>query len=281
MLLRRTLLLLLATSALSFANIPIVITDTDPNFGLAGDNVFGSPAVYAIQSFTLTGPSNGTTVGTWTLTIDTNYGVNPVGDTSMPDFCSGGGTFVGGAMPCSDGSIPYFMSDFLIQQGSQYWGIDLSTGHVDYGSPGFSDGSQAGDLYSGTGFKDDVQGAPTAGPVILNSTFNPSTKDGTGTLSVSLNHPSGGGTCYGGPHGTGIGYTDCALYQVTDTFTVSSASQFFDPTAMATFIASSADCYNAPLVLTTPEPSGLAWLVPGLLLGFAYLRRRSLVARAN
>jgi len=280
--LSRTLILLVATSMLCFASIPIDIIDTDPNFGLPANNssVFGNPQEYAIQSFSLAGPSGGGTVGTWTLTIDTNYGVNPVGDSSMPVFCDNGGTFMGGSNPCP-GSIPYFMSDFLIQQGTgasaTYFGIVMSTGHVDYGSPGYSDSYVAGNLYSADGFQDSQQGNPTAGPVIL-ETAGKTLEDTSGSLSVALNKGTGGASCAGNDSLGAL--HNCALYQVTDTFTVGPADTFFNPAEDITIYASSADCFNASLVLTTPEPSGLIWMIPGLLLLGAYLRRRSL-ARVN
>ena len=283
----KTLFLLLVTCVLCLANIPINLTMTDPNFGKPNDNVFGDPMEYAIQSFDLQGPAGGGVVGTWTLTILTNYGdpnpsdpgyVNPVGVSSMPDFCDGGGAAfsAGSNPPCADHSNPFFMSDFLIQQGSNNYGIVLSSHHVDY-TNGYSDSYVAGNLYDASGFLISQHGAIPAGPVIL-AAGGSKLNSGSGTLSVALNTSPGGGTCFGGPHGSGVNATDCAFYKVTDTFTVSSASNFFNPNAPLTIYASSADCFNAPLVLTvtTPEPSGLIWLLPALFLLGAYLRRRSL-----
>ncbi|HEV3330183.1 MAG TPA: hypothetical protein VG096_04325 [Bryobacteraceae bacterium] len=284
--LSKTLFLLLVACALCLANIPINLTMTDPNFGKPNDNVFGDPMEYAIQSFDLQGPAGGGVVGTWTLTIQTNYGdpnpsdpgyVNPVGVSSMPDFCDGGGSaFSAGSTPCADHSNPFFMSDFLIQQGSTYYGIVMSTHHIDYGTPGYSDSYVAGNLYSASGFQGQQHGNPVPNAWVILDPGGTQLNSGSGTLSVALNTSPGGGTCYGQPHGTGANATDCAFYKVTDTFTVSSASNFFNPNVPLTIYASSADCFNATLVVTTPEPSGLIWLLPALFLLGAYLRRRSL-----
>ena len=72
---------------------------------------------------------------------------------------------------------------------------------------------------------------------------------------------------------------DCALYKVTDTFTVGPGSTFFDPTQPFAIYLSSADCNNEFMLYQSdgvPEPSGLIWLVPALFLLGSYLRRRSI-----
>ncbi|HUI81513.1 MAG TPA: hypothetical protein VLY24_26495 [Bryobacteraceae bacterium] len=282
--------LLAATAALCFGNIDISVTD--PNFGKVGDDVFGDPLSYADQSFNLAGPAGGGVVGTWTLTILTNYGINTfetskanhgsiAGDTSLPVFCDGGGIVQSGSNPCP-GSTPFFMSDFLIQQGNNTFGIVLSTGHIDY-SPDYigpnGDGYVAGNVYevtsSTSGVLDSQHGNPAAGPVIL---AEGGTKVDVGSLLVSVNTPPGGGTCYGTTHGSGVNATDCAEYKITETFTVTSASNFFNPNQAYTIDWSSADCFNASLTYqNVPEPAGLVWLVPVLLLLGAYWRRRSLL----
>jgi len=286
----RLLLLIGTTAALSFADIPFAISLTDPNFGTPSDDVFGDPLSYADQSFNLAGPSGGGVVGTWTLTILTNYGINTIetskanhgsigGDTSLPVFCDGGGFVQSGSTPCP-GSTPFFMSDFLIQQGNNYYGIVMSTGHVDY-SPDYTapngDGYVAGNVYEVTsassGFLDSQHGNPSAGPVIL---AEGGTKVDVGSLVVAVNTAPGGGTCYGQTHGSGVNATDCAEYKVTETFTVTSAGNFFNPNQGYSIYWSSADCYNASLTYqnTVPEPAALIWLVPALLLLRACVRPR-------
>jgi hypothetical protein len=283
--LMRTLLLLAVTASLGFGNISI--TATNPNFGTQ-TGVTGDYLMYSIQDFTLSGPAGGGVVGTWTLTIDTNYGINTVepsnpnhgsiaGDTSLPVFCDNGAISAGGLNPCP-GSVAYFMSDFLIEQGSTNFGIVMSSGHLYYGNnvPPNGDGTVAGDVYKSNSVQNSQHGALIQGPVIIGSA---ATLVDTGSLIVAANTDSMGRNCFGQPHNfSGGGNNDCAEYKITETFQVSSAANFFDPTQSFTMIASSADCFNDVITYhsTVPEPSGLVWIVPALLLAGAYLRRRSL-----
>jgi hypothetical protein len=261
----RALLVLVTAGVFCFADIPFTVTVTDPNFGTPADHVTGEPLHYAIQDFTLTGPSSGGVVGLWTLTIDTNYGTTLPGSPNLiPGFCDNGAAY-----PTCTGSLSFFMSDFLIQQGSSYYGVVLSK-HDNY-TPSYTDTYVPGDLYSASGFQNSLHYNP-GHPVILSKTGEDLLA--AGTLSVAAN-PG----CYGKPHTTTTnGTTDCAEYKITDTFTVSSTSDFFDPTLKdptqkLSMYVFSADNANGGLVYT-PEPSGLIWLVPGLLLLGSYLRRR-------
>jgi len=297
----RALLLIVTASVLCFANVPIVITDTDPYFGNSSYQasctigqvgcVVGAPLAYDFQDFSLVGPSGGGTVGTWTLTIDTNYGTelpgpgahpaNPV----IPGFCSStsGPTSTPDDYPnclSGDGSAPLTMSDFLIKQGSNYFAVVLSP-HTSV-VPGGAATYTPGDLYSGTGFENSTI-FNAGNPVMLDPGGSlAGSVTGSGLTAVA-NTDGAGHPCFGQPHNFGGGGSnDCAEFKITDTFTVSSGSPFasFDPTQSYTIYASSADCDNGGLVYqhTVPEPGGLVWMAPALLLLGGYLRRRSLAA---
>jgi hypothetical protein len=241
----RILLLMSVAGVLCFADINL--TATNPNFK-AGESSNGTPVIgdatrYGIQDFSLSD------VGTaWTLTIDTNYGTDITGNVgAIPGFCDQGGPF-----PACPGSLPFFMSDFLIQQGSTFYGVVLSS-H----SPLAADGYAAGNLYDASSVVKDVNFGK--GPVILGTEISQLNTGGT-TETVSAN--------------AGCNGTNCAKFKIVDTFTA--PASFLNTSLPLTIYASSADCYNGFLTVTTPEPSGLVWLVPGLLLLGSYLRRRSL-----
>jgi len=302
--LSRAIVLLAAGGVLCFANIDITVTN--PDFGnTAFDNdlggcatttphcVFGNPVYYQIQSFNLQESTGVGGTETWTLTIDTNYGnpenytghvispdgtgngttlgVNPIGsgtNYSMPLFCDNGVAYT------SPSSCPlyFFMSDFLIVQGNTTYGVVMSAGH----------GYTADDVYSvgsATGYMDNTVGDPTEGPVVLDPGGTLINKTTAGSMSVTQ-QMNGSAKCYGADD-LGASH-DCAIYQITETFslTAAEAANFFNPSLAFTIYASSADCFNDSLVYnqTVPEPSGLIWLVPVLLLGAYWQRRRSIAA---
>jgi hypothetical protein len=291
---------MVTTGVLCFANIPLAqMTNTDfgnPNFVspscvLGTPNcVFGNPDYFEIQDFTLSGPAGGGP-GTYTLTIDTNYGpfagdqegdttgaINPVGKSSMPNFCDNGAVFAPqpSTNPCPGGGSAWFMSDFIIQQPgtNTTYGVVMSTDHIDYGNDTYKDSYVAGDMYqvvngANGGVQNNQQGNPASGPVIIDKG---GTLEGTGSLSITKNTG-----CVGNENMGTSPTKDCALYKVTDTFTVGAGQTFFNPALPFTVTASSADCFNSSLVLNyVPEPGGLVWMVPVLLLVGAYLRRRKL-----
>jgi len=257
--LSRMLLLLMATGALCFADV--WITATNPNFPNASSNgtpAKGDPLKYGIQDVTLSGPSNG--IGLWTLTIDTNYGTNINGISgAMPGFCD----LTGASFPTCPGSIPLFLSDVIIQQGGNTYGIVLSS-HSTYESS-YSDGYVAGNLYQAPGVLDALHFGN--GPVILAPGVPTDDKLNTGQGSESAAYDTNPGCPTPGTPNAG---KTCAEYTVTDTFSVTSS--FLNPNQAFTIIASAADCDNEFLMATTPEP-GFTWLVPPMLLGGYFWRR--------
>ena len=245
--LSRTLLLIAATGALCFADINIGFVNPNfPNKSSDGTPINGPISSYGIQDITF---SN---VGTlWTLTIDTNYGVNINGVSGgMTHFCDPNIPVpVGGCIAPNE----YYMSDFLIQQGNKFYGVVLSD--HDTSRPLYSDSYVAGNLYSASGF---VNGIVGGGPVIL-------APGGT-----KLNTGSGVEHAVANPGANG---TTIAEFKITTTFVA--PVDFFDPNGVYQIWASSADCYNEFIHATVPEPS-FTWMVPAILLVGGYLRRRSL-----
>src|SRR5271157_4062168 len=104
---RRPFLFLFFVAA-ALTSLGSSITFNGP-FGPGHDSgVSGNQLVFDIQNATLTQPT--TANGPWTLTVNTNYGT-PLPGTSevVPSFMEDGAT--------------YAMSDFLIQQGNECYGI--------------------------------------------------------------------------------------------------------------------------------------------------------------
>ena len=244
----RHVLLLMFTGVLCFGDI--TVTATNPNFPNESSDgspvVNGTAAQYGIQSATLSD------IGTaWTLTVKTNYPVTPNATGAIQAFC--GDTAITNLSTCvSSGNLVYFMSDFLIEQGGTDYGIILSS-HAEY--PHVSDTYTAGDLYSASST---LPGLIQSGPVIL------------GPGGTQLNTGSTMESAVSNPGCTGL---NCAEFTITDKFTA--PVNFFNTNAPYTIIMSSADCdnefINSPH--TVPEPSGLVWLMPALLLAGFYLRR--------
>ena len=109
--------------------------------------IIGDPGQFSMVSASLTSPM--TAGGKWNLTIFTYYGpqgfVIPSGATSVPTYSYSDGTFNG----------IFGMADFMIQSGSEYYGIVMSN----------RTGATAGNLYKGTGFRTSGQVmAPVASP---------------------------------------------------------------------------------------------------------------------
>ena len=149
----KLLLVLVLTSTHLFA---LGIVMVDPTFGLFGvDPVTGDPLKYAIQNASLMGPSTGS--GPFTLIVNTNYGVPLPGSPDViPSFTE-------------QGFATLWMGDFLIQQGTNYFGIVLSA----------HDGYLAGDVYEeATGFQNSIYFNP-GHPVSL---LGGGTKIGTSTV---------------------------------------------------------------------------------------------------
>ena len=107
---RQTLLGLILVSAVPYS-FGSSITFNGP-FGPGNvSNVLGDPLTFAIQSATLTQPT--VVNGPWTLTVDTNYGTPLPGATEVvPSF--------------TEGALTFAMSDFLIEQGNDFYGVVLS-----------------------------------------------------------------------------------------------------------------------------------------------------------
>jgi hypothetical protein len=208
-------------------------------------NVLGDPLTYAIQSATLTQPTTDT--GPWTLTVDTNYGTPLPGTTAVvPSFM--------------DGVLTFAMSDFLIEQGNDFYGIVLSA----------HNGYQAGDVYIASGFQN----------AFAFNTMDPVYIDPGGSLFAT-------GTITAAPIPGGNGVT-IPEYQVTVTF---NAPITFLSGAPFTIDMSSADCANAFFTgvgdfsgggsgsatnTDVPEPG--TWPLMGLgsmLLAYAAVRRKT------
>ena len=209
-------------------------------FGPNADLFVNGPGlVFDLQDVTLAQPT--TPGGLWTLTVDTNYGaVLPGPGGTIPSFTLDSET--------------YSMSDFLIQQGNNYYGIVLES----------HDGYTAGDLYSASGF----QNAPifnTTRPVFLDPG---GTLLGTGSLTAAAN-----------PGGNGV---TLAEYKITVSF--NAPSTFL---GMNDFIIdmSSADCANGFVtgignmggtggITAVPEPGTLFLTGPALLIAWRLTRRK-------
>ena len=256
-LLSRFLLLSTATSVLSFATS---LTFLGP-FGAGNDdNVIGPQVAFDIKDAILTQPT--TPGGLWTLQIDTNYGTcglspQPANCVSLP------GSSPSDVIP--DFQLPgvpeitYAMSDFLIEQGGNYYGIVLHTHDNPNDVDSMGNIYTQGDLYESTGFQEAVHF--TKNPVYLDAD---GTKIGSGTVTAVEN---------GKPGDPGWG-TTFPEYTITVTF---SAPADFLTNGPFEIFDSSADCGNAFFTgdgSFVPEPGTLALAVPALLLGLL-LRRRA------
>jgi len=257
-LLSRSLLLFTATAYLSFASS---LTFLGPFGAGKDDSVIGPQVVFDIKDAILTTPSS--PGGLWTLQIDTNYGT--CGLNPAPNPCvSLPGSNPNNVIP--DFQLPgvpqitYAMSDFLIQDGSKYYGIVLHT----HDNPNDTDTANhiytQGDLYQSNGFQDAIHF--TDNPVYLNAG---GTLLGTGTVTAVMN---------GKPTDPGWG-TTFPEYTITVSF---SAPAGFLMDGPFTIFDSSADCGNAFFTgdgSFVPEPSTLAFVAPALLLLGFVARRRS------
>ena len=224
----KLLLGLVLTSTQLFA-LGIVMVDL--NFGLFNDQVVGNPLKYAIQSASLTGPSTGS--GPFTLVVNTNYGASLPGSPDViPSFTEDG--------------ITLRMGDFLIHQGSNYYGIVLSA----------HDGYIAGDVYRASGFQNSVYFNP-GWPV---SILPGGDKIATGTVSAAPN--------------AGCNGVNCAEFRVTDTFNIDPSFTFIDAKAPFTALMADATCGNALLVGENTEipETATSWLMG---LGMAALLARA------
>jgi hypothetical protein len=206
-------------------------------------SVLGDPLTFAIQSATLTQPT--VFNGPWTLTVDTNYGTPLPGATEV-------------VPPFTEGSETYAMSDFLIEQGNDFYGIVLSP----------HDGYQAGDVYTASGFQN----------AFAFNTMDPVYIDPGGSLFAT-----GSITAAPIPGGNGVTIPE---YQVTVTF---NAPITFLSGAPFTIDMSSADCANAfftgvgdfggdgtVTITSVPEPGTWALLGLGLMfLAYAASRRKT------
>ncbi|HJT88786.1 MAG TPA: PEP-CTERM sorting domain-containing protein [Bryobacteraceae bacterium] len=234
MFVKKLLFLLALTAVAAFADT-FTITATDPNFGTVADHIFGDPLHYAIQDVTLQGPTN--MVGPWTLTVDTNYAVPLPGSPEViPGFVDG---------------VNLFMGDFLVQQGSNFFGVVLHA----------HDGYTAGDLYQAAGFQNSVFYNPGK-PVSLDGG---GTLIGQGTVSAAAN--------------PGCNGVNCAEFKVTDVFNLNALGTFIDPNSPLTFSMASATCANGLLNgddAPVPEPGSVALLgTVGILFGFVLWRRKT------
>ena len=206
-------------------------------------NVLGDPLVYAIQSATLTQPTF--VNGPWTLTVDTNYGTPLPGATEVvPSFM--------------DGPLTFAMSDFLIEQGNDFYGIVLSA----------HNGYKAGDVYIASGFQN----------AFAFNTMDPVYIDPGGSLFAT-------GTITAAPIPGGNGVT-IPEYKVTVSF---NAPITFLSGGPFTIDMSSADCANAfftgvgdfgggTVTVTGGIPEPGTWALMGLglmLLGYAASRRKT------
>ncbi len=214
-------------------------------FGIGKDSMVNGPQlVFDLQDVTLSQPTVAN--GPWTLVVDTNYGA---------------------PLPGPGGTIPsftldfetYSMPDFLIQQGSNYYGIVLEA----------HDGYTPGDLYSASGFQDARFFHPDR-PVYLQPG---GTLLATGMLTAAPNLG-----------GDGIHQAE---FKITVSF--NAPSTFL---GMNDFIVdmSSADCANGFLtgtgnfggsgsVAAVPEPGTLLLTGSALLIGWRVARRKGRLRR--
>jgi len=250
-LLSRSLLLFVATAIASFATS----IQFDGPFGVGkDDNVIGPQSIFDIKDAILTSPAM--PGGLWTLQIDTNYGTTlpgmkngqPDPNNVVPDFTLPG-----------QPQIVYAMSDFLIQQGNNFYGIVIHT----HDNPNDTDTMghiyTQGDLYQSDGFQKAIHF--TDNPVYLNAG---GTLLGTGTVTASQN---------GMPGQPGYGTT---FAEFTIVVTFSAPSNFLN--GPFTIFDSSADCGNAFFMgdgSFVPEPGTWAFVAPALLLLGFFMRRRS------
>jgi hypothetical protein len=253
-LLSRSLLLFTVFALASFASS---LTFLGP-FGVGlDDNVKGPQKVFDIKDAILTQPT--VPGGNWTLQIDTNYGT--CGLSPAPDPC----VSLPGANPNNvipDFQLPgqpqvtYAMSDFLIQQGTNFYGVVLHTHDNPNDTDTMGNIYTQGGLYQSTGFQDAIHF--TKNPVLLDAG---GTKLGSGTVTAVQN---------GKPTDPGWG-TTFPEYTITVSF---SAPAGFLSNGPFTISDSSADCGNAFFTGGgVPEPGTWSFVAPALLLLGFFVRR--------
>jgi hypothetical protein len=244
---RKVLLLFTATAVVSFADV-FSITLTNPVFPSGA--IVGGNAVYGIQDLTLTNTSG----SNWFVKVHTNYGTTLPGVSEViPDYNDGI------HLPGQTGD---FLGDLLIEQKNVFFGIIFHA----------HDGFDAGDVYksdsvygsvgSGWKFWQSIYGLNGPPPVALmkGGESEVGTFTGVGVAATTQKH--GPKDCNG---------TDCALYEITDTFSISSS--FFDPNQAFAIDMSSSLCANGLITFHAPEPSSLP-IVLVLLLGVLVCVRR-------
>jgi hypothetical protein len=252
---RKVLLLFTATAAVSCADV-FSITLINPVF--PGGAIAGGNAVYGIQDLTLTNTSG----SNWFVKVHTNYGTTlPGASEVIPDYNDG---------IHLSGQTGDFLGDLLIEQKNVFYGIVFHA----------HDGFDAGDVYksdsvynavgSGWRFWQSIYGLSSPPPVALmkGGESEVGTFTGVGVAATTQKH--GPKDCNG---------TDCALYEITDTFSISSS--FFDPSQAFMIDMSSSLCANGLIADDAPEPSSLP-IVSALLLGVSVcIRRRMKVSRST
>jgi hypothetical protein len=244
-LLCRSVLLFTATAIVSFATSLTFLGPFGPGLD---DNVIGPQNIFDIKDAILTSPSS--PGGLWTLQIDTNYGAvlpGPNPNDVIPDFQLPG-------VP----QITYAMSDFLIQQGSNFYGVVLHTHDNPNDVDTMNNIYTQGNLYQSNGFQDAIHF--TKNPVYLNAG---GTLLGTGTVTAVQSDPTN--PFYGK-----------TIPEFTITVTFSAPADFLN--GPFTIFDSSADCGNAFFTgdgSFVPEPGTWALVTPALLLLGFFMRRRS------
>jgi len=235
------------------------------------EDVNGNPCTPGITPSCIIGPANGAPIyevfsltittptapgGTWTVSVDTDYGTTiPSNATSIPVY-----TYL-------ETSDSFGIGDILFAWNGKDYGLVL-TPH---------DGYAAGDLYVANTLQTSAQvlesGTPTAIPSdeIPRPTLNVllgagGSQVGTGKITVTTN-----------PGANGV---NNGTYTITDSFTA--PSNFLS--SAFTVYDSSYDCANGYLTggnggftlgAASPEPGSWLLILPGLvLLGVARMRKR-------